>query len=822
MTRTCTSANTCSDTLHFRLRIDASSALTPTPLAPPFCLPLRRHLDVASPPAPHQPSDCRAPPPRHPRSPPAPRLVNPFTLLACRAELLPAIYPMPSSLAPPTPPASFGGRNFVDVCKLPHRCVRVRDGSGGRWVGGCFDLKNRSREVPMGSRRVESGCARASYCGIEARARIDPRSWLVAVGLRLAPGSSLLRKTVLICLLARAISHRCTRALRWPKVAHASFALTWTRRLRANVPPPISAVVARIVLPRSGSTEELFSPSRPPLPFSRACASATTPALRPPLGAPRIRQPPSHLLVANAASPWFGAPHLQHIHHRLPPPWRRATRRFAAQPSHCKCVGDGKEGREGYGGSPRAQLVGGWEEISPHTTRGAMSSRGGEDDAGRRDARSAHVHFLVGGISQDSTVVASRCSSGTRWGIHIYLLLSSAAYPKTPARRGPGPAGIPRLPARYSRHAVSYVGDALPVRCVPQSQSLSQVGEKLGMDDAAGRRRISQYSLLSPAPHPRLRPPSSRFRITAPHRLPFPLRLPGPLPSATDPTHGYCVSNPESGWGPDGSGGVGGSACGHALARRGVRRREKYGMGRGGMEALARRSGAEPRRTRSEEGRCGVGSSAFLTYAETRGTNDIYIGTDTQLTTGLSSKAVKGWNAMLAQSSVSTQCRPPLCVRRPSRAHAPCTFSAPAYPKPRSAAQRSAGAPSRAPSPEAKRAQHPPRRLFDLVLPIDDEDGVDPSAHRPPASDELGAERSAACVPVLGADGPAVRRVRLPFCHLLCKWDVAGAGPDDWGFPPQTPTAARSSPLAAGGRCAELSPRWGGPLRGAFPSAARD
>ncbi|KAJ7449336.1 hypothetical protein B0H11DRAFT_1928682 [Mycena galericulata] len=44
------------------------------------------------------------------------------------------------------------------------------------------------------------------------------------------------------------------------------------------------------------------------------------------------------------------------------------------------------------------------------------------------------------------------------------------------------------------------------------------------------------------------------------------------------------------------------------------------------------------------------------------------------------------------------------------------------------------------------------------------------------------------------------------------KWDVAGAGPDGWGFLPQTPTAARSCPLAAGARCAELS--------GAFLSVA--
>jgi hypothetical protein len=40
-----------------------------------------------------------------------------------------------------------------------------------------------------------------------------------------------------------------------------------------------------------------------------------------------------------------------------------------------------------------------------------MSSRGGEDEAGWGGARLARVHFLVGRLSQDFTVVASGCSS---------------------------------------------------------------------------------------------------------------------------------------------------------------------------------------------------------------------------------------------------------------------------------------------------------------------------------------------------------------------------------------------------------------------------
>jgi hypothetical protein len=42
----------------------------------------------------------------------------------------------------------------------------------------------------------------------------------------------------------------------------------------------------------------------------------------------------------------------------------------------------------------------------------------------------------------------------------------------------------------------------------------------------------------------------------------------------------------------------GGSACVQALARRGGRRRKKNGLGSGAMEAPARRSGAEPCRTK--------------------------------------------------------------------------------------------------------------------------------------------------------------------------------------------------------------------------------
>ncbi|KAJ7846630.1 hypothetical protein B0H14DRAFT_930236 [Mycena olivaceomarginata] len=142
-----------------------------------------------------------------------------------------------------------------------------------------------------------------------------------------------------------------------------------TPRLHANVPLPISAVVTRIVHPCGGAAEGLLSPSRPTPPFSRACASAA-PAPCPPLGAPLKRRPPPHALIASAASPWLGAPHLRHIHRRLPSAAAShpRSRRSALPPQVC-CRW---EGWEGYGGSLYAQLAGKWEEGSLRTARGAM------------------------------------------------------------------------------------------------------------------------------------------------------------------------------------------------------------------------------------------------------------------------------------------------------------------------------------------------------------------------------------------------------------------------------------------------------------------
>jgi hypothetical protein len=56
---------------------------------------------------------------------------------------------------------------------------------------------------------------------------------------------------------------------------------------------------------------------------------------------------------------------------------------------------------------------------------------------------------------------------------------------------------------------------------------------------------------------PLLRLQSPRTRICIRGRCRYPSQLPGPPSSATGPAHGYDVLNPESGWGPAGSGGAG-------------------------------------------------------------------------------------------------------------------------------------------------------------------------------------------------------------------------------------------------------------------------
>ncbi|KAJ7845152.1 hypothetical protein B0H14DRAFT_981692 [Mycena olivaceomarginata] len=160
-------------------------------------------LHFASPPAPrHSPSDLRGPPPRHPRSPAAPG----SSPALAPSSILPTIYPMLHRSLPLHHPhlhrvagetssavhnvhttfkafcresANSSGASRAStpllrlVWELPQRCVCMRRASGGRW-GLKMHRLGEPRDVWMGSTRVGNGCARASYCGIEARARIDP------------------------------------------------------------------------------------------------------------------------------------------------------------------------------------------------------------------------------------------------------------------------------------------------------------------------------------------------------------------------------------------------------------------------------------------------------------------------------------------------------------------------------------------------------------------------------------------------------------------------------------------------------------------------
>ncbi|KAJ7900635.1 hypothetical protein B0H14DRAFT_1457158 [Mycena olivaceomarginata] len=250
----------------------------------------------------------------------------------------------------------------------------------------------------MGSGRAGSGCARASYCGVEAHARIDPRSWLVAIGLRLAPRSSLPRKTVVICLLSRGFRSMRERA----PLAEGPLTLAYPH---LDVMPPCQRPCSDI---RSSGVLSAFSLSTPTPPSSHPCASATKPPhLRPPLRAPLIRRPPPHLLVATTVRPWSGAPHLQHIHHRRPPSVAASHTRLTAQPSRRKCVRESGSGRPGgrlqcvsaacssREDERRARRAPHEARCRPRSSPSAMSSRRGEDDAGRGEAWRALVHVVV-------------------------------------------------------------------------------------------------------------------------------------------------------------------------------------------------------------------------------------------------------------------------------------------------------------------------------------------------------------------------------------------------------------------------------------------
>ncbi|KAJ7833228.1 hypothetical protein B0H14DRAFT_3871686 [Mycena olivaceomarginata] len=291
--------------LYTLLRIDVSSASTPTltPLTLPFCLPLpaairhppRRHLDVASPPT--LGSSCASTATLSLAA--CPKARQPFHPPLAASSILPAIHPLPSSLPPPhttltriDPWARLPWQYAMSAqtsSRSPASQLEWRvagfDSTSAASMGAPTPMCPRERRGRRTMMERDTSIWRGRVFGWEAGG-IPPKSRLIAVGLRLTPGSSLLCKMVVICLLARVEpSRRSTSTLRWPKVAHASLALTWSSPAsctRAALPLkgflPVCADAARL------------PPQRHQLP-------------RPPLGSPRLRRPPPHLLVANAARP---------------------------------------------------------------------------------------------------------------------------------------------------------------------------------------------------------------------------------------------------------------------------------------------------------------------------------------------------------------------------------------------------------------------------------------------------------------------------------------------------------------------------------------
>ncbi|KAF8142883.1 hypothetical protein K438DRAFT_1784240 [Mycena galopus ATCC 62051] len=146
--------------------------------------------------------------------------------------------------------------------ELLQRCVCVRGASGGRWAEDASTWRGRGtcgwEALGWGVGVLEPravGLRRA--LGFTQDRRWSPSASDSRPGLRSSARRSLfasLQAESVVDARARSIGQR-SRKPRLP-----SLVLTWTRRLRANVPPPISAVVARIVLPRAVVPRKSFSP----------------------------------------------------------------------------------------------------------------------------------------------------------------------------------------------------------------------------------------------------------------------------------------------------------------------------------------------------------------------------------------------------------------------------------------------------------------------------------------------------------------------------------------------------------------------------------
>ncbi|KAF8126472.1 hypothetical protein K438DRAFT_2145683 [Mycena galopus ATCC 62051] len=282
MARACTSTNTCPD---HRCILDLDANATR-----PLCRLRSTILVVATSTSPHLPllgTRLRI-------------VVGPHrdTLV----EHPPAIYPMLSSLPPPTPSS--------------HASIH-----GGDFIAGTQCL----RRFPVVLLRVKAMLqARVARHGKRTGGERVCQSLVLWDRAVFAP-----RKMVVICLFARGFS-RCTSALRWPKVAHTSFTINWTRRLCPNVPALQSS-------PASCTRAALKGLS------PRLCRRRPSSAPAPQRHLPPVCRSLLRICVALRLISWSPTPPVPSspfpIHGGFTtvcPLRRQATRGLVAQPSHRK------------------------------------------------------------------------------------------------------------------------------------------------------------------------------------------------------------------------------------------------------------------------------------------------------------------------------------------------------------------------------------------------------------------------------------------------------------------------------------------------------
>ncbi|KAJ7758885.1 hypothetical protein B0H14DRAFT_2634592 [Mycena olivaceomarginata] len=506
----------------------------------------------------------------------------PFPLTA--SSMLPAIYPVPWSLPPPTPPshASIHGRDFVATrvalipllqlaWEVPHRCVRVRDGGGGQ----------RPRDARMRTAE-EQVCLRASYRGIEACVRPPTRARVFAPPqdgrylplceriqssmherTRLAEGRLTLARPHLDAMPPRQRPCSDIRSRRPQRAPAQRCPTRFSPCLHRHRPPPspapqprhLPSSVRRSVLRVYVGLRLIFSSPAPPAPGSALPIYSTSIIVAPLRGGephethrsalpPQVRQGVGDGKAGRKTTVCISVCSSREDERRA----RRALHEARCHPvrRHPRCRHAGARMQDGETCGVR------WSMSSSSSTSaagaGSLKIRGGEDDEERRDALEAsNIQPLVLGgsisLSQDGWCELRRDE-------HY---------------------GMTTVPDVYHNTLLA------PRVCAAHLASAS----------------LHHLPVLLRTPHPYLHTRSCRL----------PSQLPGPPPSRARLWRFESRIWMGSRW----IGRCGLLRCVQALARRGWRRKNS-GVGRGAMEAPTRRSGAEPRRTKlALGGRCGVG-----------------------------------------------------------------------------------------------------------------------------------------------------------------------------------------------------------------------